>query len=354
MAIRTLQQIAKDFSTPDSVFTKHIQQLFYVDDMLAGGEDIPSAISLHQGMRELLLKGGYSLKKWRSSSPEVLAAIPKDLQEVVPDQTLEDTQQVSAGYPKTLGIAWDSHKDVMTVRVQLPPDCVSTKKGVISDTAKCFDVLGWLAPFILKMKILFQRLWQEKLDWNDPLEGTLADEHRQWREQLKILKTVTIPRSYFSKGVRISTSLHGFSDASSAAYAAVVYIRAVYQNGTVTCRLVMAKTKVAPLKTTTIPRLELCAAEKLAELLAIIGNTLGISEKDRHGWCDSTIALAWLRGKPNKYKTFVANRVAAAAGNLSQKAWLHVPTADNPADSASRGISAQELKDHQLWWEGPP
>ena len=353
VAIRTLHQIAKDFSTPESIFTKHIQQSFYVDDMLAGGEDVPAVISLYKGMRELLLKGGYSLKKWRASSQEVLEVIPRELQEAVPDRELEDSQQPTAGYPKTLGIAWDSHKDIMKVRVKLPTSCISTKKGVISDTAKCFDILGWLAPFMIRMKALFQKLWEVKLDWNEILPDELAEEHRNWREQLESLETVTIPRCYFVKGRRVSTSLHGFSDASTIAYAAVVYVRAVYEDGTVTCRLVMAKTKVAPLKTTTIPRLELCAAEKLAELLALIGSTLEISEKERFGWCDSTIALAWLRGKPSRYKTFVANRVAAAASNLSQKSWLHVPTSDNPADCASRGITAEELKNHRLWWEGP-
>ena len=91
----------------------------------------------------------------------------------------------------------------------------------------------------------------------------------------------------------------------------------------------------------------------LAELLSITSNTLKIPTEDLHAWCDSTVALAWLRGTPGRYKTFVANRVASAARNLPQTAWLHVPTSDNPADCASRGISAQELKDHKLWWEGP-
>ena len=355
VAIRTLHQIAKDFSTPDSIITHHIQQSFYVDDMLAGGEEVSSVIKLYEDMRATLLKGGYALKKWRTSSDEVLQRIPKELQEVAPDRELEDSQQSVVNYQKTLGIAWDSNQDIMKVRVISPTGSISTKKGVVSDTAKCFDVLGWLAPFIINMKVLFQKLWKIKLDWKEILPDELAQEHKQWRDQLESLESVAIPRCYFIKGRRrISTSLHGFSDASTKAYAAVIYIRAVYSDGEVSCKLVMAKTKVAPLKTISIPRLELCAAEKAAELLSIIGSTLEILENQRFGWCDSTIALAWLRGKPSRYKTFVANRVATAASHLSQGSWLHVPTTDNPADCASRGVTAEELISHQLWWEGPP
>ena len=352
VSVRALQQAANDFSTPGSTLTNHIQKSFYVDDLLAGADDIPSAISLYQGLRELLLKAGFSLKKWRSSSTEVLQQIPKDLQEILPNQELKDNH--TAAYPKTLGITWNSQQDVMAVQVQLPKEYISTKRGIVSDTARSFDVLGWLAPFLLKMKILFQGLWQKKVEWDQPLDEELSLEHQQWREQLSVLKTVTIPRCYFQSGIITSISLHGFSDASVAAYASVVYIRATYQDREPTSRLVVAKSKVAPLKSVSIPRLELCAAEMVAELLAITSNTLNIPTENLHGWCDSTVALAWLRGSPSRYKTFVANRVASAARNLPQSAWLHVPTHDNPADCASRGISAAELRDHNLWWEGPP
>ena len=89
----------------------------------------------------------------------------------------------------------------MAVQVQLPPEYISTKRGIVSVTARSFDVLGWLAPFLLKMKVLFQGLWQKKVDWDEPLEEDLAAEHRQWREQLSILKTVTLPRCYFAAGM---------------------------------------------------------------------------------------------------------------------------------------------------------
>ena len=166
--------------------------------------------------------------------------------------------------------------------------------------------------------------------------------------------SVHLPRCYFSAGTSTSVQLHGFSDASELAFAAAVYLRATYEDGSVTCRLVVAKTTVAPLHTVSMPRLELCGAEMLSELLAITGNTLQVPNDEIHAWCDSTVALSWLRGCPSNYKVFVANRVASAARNIPPSAWLHVPTEQNPADCASRGLSAQELKYHDLWWGGPP
>ena len=351
VAVRALQQASVDFGVSGSAEEWHIRNSFYVDDLLAGADNVESAKVLYQNLRNILLKAGFQLKKWRSSSSDVLDHIPVDLQEPMPQQDMVDHH--ATAYPKTLGIAWDSRQDVMAAQVQLPGHYVSTKRGIVSDTAKSYDILGWLAPFILNMKTLFQLLWKLKLDWDTPLEESLATRHKEWREQLPLLKSVTLDRSYFGPAATTSVSLHGFSDASEAAFAAAVYIRAVYVDGSVSSKLVVAKTRVAPLHTVSMPRLELCGAEMLSELLPTVGDTLQIEKKDFHGWCDSTVALAWLRGCPSNYKTFVANRVASAARNVTPSIWKYVPTDQNPADCASRGISAQELLEHPLWWSGP-
>ena len=351
VAVRTLQQTAADFSSPGSMASMHVYNSFYVDDLLAGAESEEEAVELYQELRELLLKGGFNLKKWRSSSAEVLKSIPSELQELIPKQELVDDH--SANYPKTLGITWDSRLDEMAVQVQLPKEYVSTKWGIVSDTARSYDILGWVAPVIVTMKILYQSLWKKKIGWDQIPDDETVRLHREWRQQLPLLSNVTLPRCYFAPGKVTSVQLHGFSDASAQAYAAVIYLRATYEDGSVTGRLVVAKTNVAPLNTVSIPRLELCGAVLLAELLEITGTTLNIPKHSQSAWCDSTVALAWLRGCPSKYKVFVANRIASAARSLPPSAWRHVPTLQNPADCASRGVTAQELKDHNLWWSGP-
>ena len=206
VAVRTMQQTAADFSEPDSRATWHIKNSFYVDDLL---DDPQTALELYQELREVLLKGGFELKKWRSSSSQVLSSIPTELQELLPQQEMVNSH--TASYPKTLGITWDSRLDVMAAQVQLPEHFVSTKRGIVSDTTKSFDILGWMAPFIVRMKALFQTLWKQKIDWDTPLDEDLTAQHVQWRSELSVLKHITIPRCYFSAGHTQCCQLSGVS-----------------------------------------------------------------------------------------------------------------------------------------------
>ena len=299
----------------------------------------------------MLGKGGFQLRKWRSSSAKVLDHIPESLLEPLPTQDLVDRH--SASYPKALGVAWDSLKDTMDTHVELPVRFASTKRGIISDVARTFDVLGWLSPVLLPMKILFQKLWELKLGWDDEVPVELKEQHVQWREELPLLADIHLPRCYFRKDKALSIELYGFSDASQAAYSAVVYVRATYAHKPPTCQLVLSKTKVAPVKTVSIPRLELCGAQLLSRILATTRETLDLPLDSTHAWCDSTIVLAWLDGSPKRYKTYVANRIVIINNIIPSSAWRHVPTDENPADCASRGLVPSELKAHTLWWTGP-
>ena len=175
-----------------------------------------------------------------------------------------------------------------------------------------------------------------------------------WRSQLKHLACVHIPRYYFPKDVTVShIQLHGFSDASENAYAAVVYIRATDGNGRNHVSLVSAKTEVSPIKRLTIPRLELCGALLLAKLLELVRLTLGLPIESIYAWTDSTIVINWLDGTPRCFKTYVGNRVSFIIDRIPPNRWKHVPGEQNPADCASRGLLPLELVEHPLWWNGP-
>ena len=203
------------------------------------------------------------------------------------------------------------------------------------------------------MKILFQRLWELKVEWDQEIPEELQHKHTKWKNQLHLFKTLPFNRCYFRTTDYITAvKLHRFSDASENAYAAVAYLRATYDSGPPTMALVAAKTKVAPLKRLSIPRLELCGAQLLAKLLTTVRQALNIKLEKTFTWADSTIVLHWLDGSSRRFKTFMGNRVSTILSLLPAGSWTHVPTNSNPADCASRGLLPEELINHSRWWHG--
>ena len=145
---------------------------------------------------------------------------------------------------------------------------------------------------------------------------------------------------------------HIFSDASGKAYAASIYIR-INHNNVVYVHLLAAKSKVAPVKTVSLPRLELCGAVLAAEMSDSLLPQIGIENYTVCYWTDSTIVLSWLRKPPCCWSTFVANRVSIINQCCAQSNWFHVDTHSNPADLATRGVLPSDLSDKDLWWHGP-
>lgn len=147
--------------------------------------------------------------------------------------------------------------------------------------------------------------------------------------------------------------LHGFCDASSVGYGACLYIRSINKNNESTCKILCAKSRVSPLKTVTIPRLELCGALLLSRLYHEIRTALSTAPSKVIFWCDSTIALHWLNTPPHSLKTFVANRVAEIRETTGSHAWRHVRSEDNPADAISRGQLPHDFLKNKMWRSGP-
>ena len=277
--------------------------------------------------------------------------LPPDLREKQPLHLIPDSEECT----KTLGIKWDTKEDVFYLSIaELPPLHNLTKRKLVSDIARTFDVLGWFSPTTIKMKILLQRLWELKVDWDDPLTPSIGEMWLQWRTELDALSRKPIKRCYFPKDTRIvTTELHGFCDASESAYAAVIYLRMIDTSGTVHISLVASKTKVAPIKRLTIPRLELCGAYLLTQLLLHIKQVFNIPLNRVYAWTDSTIVLNWLVGSPRRFKTFVGNRISSIVDSIPPDRWNHVNGLDNPADCASRGLLPSKLLKHGLWWNAP-
>jgi len=341
LATRTLLQLAQDEGLSYPLGAAVIRANTYVDDVLAGASTLEEAQEIRQQTVNLLEAGGFRLSKWAGSN---LALCPDGDQE---ERLFSATEGVG-----TLGVIWAPAED--SLRLRAIPALTSTrgpsKRTVLSDVARLFDPAGWAAPVLIGAKVFLQDLWLAGLDWDEALPPTLQTRWLRFASSLSDLDRLSIPRW---TGISSHLELHGFSDASERAYAAVVYVRGTGPSGVWCSSLLVAKTKVAPAKPVSIPRLELCGALLAARLLQRTATGLGLAASDLYAWTDAKVVLAWLRGHPSRWKPFIANRVAAVQELVPADRWKHVPTKENPADPATRGITPAELSEFRLWWRGP-
>lgn len=351
LAVRTLQQLAHDEQHNSPEACRIILNDFYVDDLASGADNVEEARRLQHEIKETLMRGGFNLRKWASNSAEILGAIPECDQEI---KLQHDIGINTSATIKTLGIKWCPATDMFGFRIQLPEGETNTKRELLSQIASLFDPLGWLSPVIIGAKILIQKTWSAGISWDDNLPQDIRQKWMTIKNELPLMESIEIPR-WIKTCKETTNQLHGFCDASEHAYAAVVYMKTIDIHGNISVTLMAAKTKVAPLnqQKLTIPRLELCGANLLAKLSQQIIDSMHMPIHGIFLWCDSKVVLAWLKGNPKRWKTFVANRAIEINGLFRADVWNYVRSGENPADCASRGIFPRELINHDLWWKGP-
>ena len=332
LATATLRRIAQDYSQEHPTAAL-VSTNFYVDDFLHGSATLQDAQKVRQDINSLLSHGQMRLRKWRTNSPELLASIPEDLRETEP---LCISTAANSGCPKALGVHWNTTTDTLFVATLPPIMAEPTKRIIASQAAKMFDVLGWFAPIKVKAKHLLQLLWKSGISWDERIPPDLLSIWNRWNKELYVVSQFPIPRKLISSQEQVQQlQLHGFSDASQAAYGAVVYARYLHKDATVSITLITAKTRVAAVKGLSIPRLELCGAKLLAQLISTTATDIEVPASNLYGWCDSTAVLGWLRNPPSKVSVFVNNRVTATTDLLPASRWRYVATKYNPADLAS-------------------
>ncbi|KAH0818641.1 hypothetical protein GEV33_004150 [Tenebrio molitor] len=190
--------------------------------------------------------------------------------------------------------------------------------------------------------------------WDEPISRPMLRCWREFVDALETLPVLRIPRWTSLSTDTSGVELHVFCDASTRAYAAALYVRFPVSNDCFKTTLFTSKSKVSPLQTVTVPRLELCAAQLGVRLLRHVLKENRFSKCPITAWSDSQVALAWIHGHPSRWKTFVANRVSYIQTSLPSLRWKHVPSSDNSADVASHGTEPELLRDSPLWWQGPP
>lgn len=351
LAVRSLIQLGCDERDHYPEAAEVILNDSYMDDVLSGSDSIESTKKLRCDLETLMLKGGFPIRKWCSNSEEVLEGIPDaDRETLVPIQESSANEVI-----KALGLLWDPKRDLFLFNRS--PEATkledkTTKRNVLSQIARLFDPLGLVSPVIVEAKMIMQCLWAAKIGWDDPLEGELLQRWEEFQTSLAQLCDLEIPRCVVVPDSE-RMEIHGFADASKYAYGACVFLRCIGKDGSAVSHLLCSKSKVAPLRDTTIPRLELCAAQLLAKLVDKVVPTLKLKIEIVELWSDSQIVLAWMKKPLDRLQVYVRNRVTEINRLTEGCRWGYVNTAHNPADIVSRGMKPVLLSKCQLWWNGP-
>lgn len=341
LATRALHEVAYLHVNDCPKLASIILDDFYVDDLLTGCNAIEQLNEIKSSITELLQRYGFTLRKWSSNCP------------TVSDNDTSHFEFAADVQSKTLGLLWNRHTDTLQYSVNMPlsPTRI-TKRQILSYTSQIFDPLGLLSPVTITSKIIMQELWKLKLSWDESVPANLHTVWSTYKFQLTKLNDIKFSRHVLSKNPS-NIQLHGFCDASQAAYGACIYIRCIDSSGLISSNLLCSKTRVAPLKVVSIPRLELCGALLLAELVSKILSICGIDFDTISLWSDSTITLSWINTSPHLLKTFVANRVSQIQSFTQPNNWHYVKTDENPADLLSRGLTPTEIMNSKLWFHGP-
>lgn len=262
---------------------------------------------------------------------------------------------------KVLGLWWCTESDTFTFKVGwnrydealLKGQRRPTKREVLRVLMTIFDPLGFIAHFLIYLKVLLQQIWRSGVQWDDEINNNLLEKWKTWLRILPAVEQVQIPRCYRSKLTTESdVQLHTFVDASETAFAAVSFLR--FTSGEqVECLIVASKTRVAPLKFQSIPRLELQAAVLGIRLAQSITEALSIRFKKRYFWSDSRDVICWINSDHRRFSPFVAHRVSEILDTTETSEWFWIPTKLNVADDATKWTTQPDLSSSSRWFRGP-
>ncbi|XP_073721977.1 uncharacterized protein [Misgurnus anguillicaudatus] len=354
-ATYALKKHVIDHSQPGDPVREVIEKSFYVDNCLHSLHSPQEAKVLVDQLCALLATGGFELRQWASNCPFVVTHLPADSRSTTCDLWLSQGQQDV--HESTLGLQWHCQSDTLHYKHRAKHTSPATMRQIYRVLASQYDPLGYLIPYTTRAKILVQRLWDKKRDWDDPqLPTELLALWNEWEEELNGLEDISLPRCYSQLTKDHSScryDVHIFCDASEQAYGSVAYLRIEHKEGQVEVAFVAARSRVAPRKQQSIPRLELCAALSGAQLFQLLTTELTIPISSSILWSDSTTVLTWLTSNSCRYKVFVGTRVAEIQDMTTSAVWRYVRSSDNPADIITRGKALRDLTKQSHWSQGP-
>ncbi len=339
----------KDYHEAANTIRKH----FYVDDCLKSLPTETETINHIASLKDACSLGGFKIGKFCSNSSKVLGSIAQEDRSTELHAHSLDHQELPI--ERALGVFWDVNQDIFSYSINMKQKPL-TRRGLLSMTASVYDPLGFVSPYLLRAKHILRELCANKqLDWDDPIPTNFAAEWRDWVNDLPALEEVKIERCFKPPhfGSVVASEIHVFSDASLVGYGAVAYLRQIDNNNAIHCSLLMAKSRLAPLKQTTIPRLELTAATTAVRISCLLRHELGIPVNKIVYYTDATTVLHYIANQKRKFPIFVANRVQFILDYSSISDWHYIDSKSNPADYASRGMNAKDITQNPEWINGP-
>lgn len=354
-ATYALQYHAQEYRHTMAGLVDIVETSFYVDNCLHSTPDQGEAKAIIDGLRQSLLQGGFEIRQWASNVPSILRHLPSEARSASSEcwlsQSSTDLQEL------TLGLQWNCLDDTLGYRNRVAEPAQPTMRNLYKTLASQYDPLGFILPFTTRAKTLIQDLWKHNLSWDDPIEPLhLREKWSTWIAELSSITKLQFPRPYApGKSDTPSTvrELHVFCDASERVYGSVAYLQVTDESDEVHVTFVLARSRVAPRKCLSMPRLELCAALSGAQMAKVIQTELTIPIHQVTYWTDSTTVLHWLKSESCRYKVFVGSRVAEIQTLTDVSRWRYVDSARNPADHITRGLTLVELACPHQWRSGP-
>lgn len=333
---------------------KSLKQSFYVDNCLQSLPTTESAKCLVDQMCQVLAEGGFEIRQWASNDPEAINHLPSAARSESTELWL--VEKHTDPQEPALGLSWHCLTDQLGYKVRPLEPQLPTMRNIYRVLASQYDPLGVIIPYTTRAKVLIQRLWAKKRSWDDPnLPTELLEAWTAWENELPKLKNIFLPRSFAppTQSPQVSEyTLHIFSDSSEQAYGSVAYLTTEH-DGQVFTSFVVARSRVAPKRQLSMPRLELCAALTGAQLSALIHRELTLNITQTFLWSDSTTVLSWLKSESCRFKVFVGTRVSEIQELTQSHEWRYVNSANNPADDITRGKHLEDLGPQSRWIKGP-
>lgn len=329
----------------------------YVDDWLDSFDSEEELISVAREVIDIYKSGGFVIRNWISNSRKVIQSLGGS---GLGDESkhLSDLGELKS--EKILGLWWNVSKDTFTYSLKfnkgnaeiLSGQRMPTKREMLRIIMSVFDPLGFLAHFLIYAKILMQRIWRKAVDWDQVIPADVQPDWLLWVQKLPEIENINIDRWYgVSYNPEVEFELHTFVDASEEAYAAIVYLRVLVGSSSC-CRIVSAKSRTAPVKALTIPRLELNAAVLGTRLAISVQKQQTICFTKRYFWSDSRTVICWINSETRNYKQYVSCRVGEILEETEINEWFWISTKKNVADLATR-LTLPDFGCQSEWFCGP-